>query len=777
MSGSKHRERQAGLTSQALDRARWITVSNRLPFSLSSDGKRVSTSSGGLVSALSGVKSNGPRVWVGCAPDGLTDEAWPRIKQNLADSSWIFEPVFYNAKTYDLYYNGCCNDVLWPLLHYETNFVDFKAETWAAYKEMNEKIAAKVVAIAEPNDIIWVHDSHLFLVAKLIKQQRPELKVGFFLHVPFPSSEVFRQIPAREEILNALLEAVLVGFHDYSYLRHFGSSLLRLLGIESSFLSVKRADKVTRLGVFPVSIDTENFMERSRDPRVLALTEQTAKPYFLFLGVDRLDYIKGLDLKLKSFRTLLRRFPQYREKVGLLQVAVPTRSGVPVYNRLAREIARLVGEINGEFSTPNWTPVQYIHASITPDRLISLYKAADALVVTSKRDGMNLVALEYIAAQDRERPGVVLLSEFAGAISTLSHTLSINPWDLEDTARKMQLAMEMPKHERLLRVETMQRYLSQYSATDWANTFITELQRRLPERREGPEELHLTDQSVAKLAHDIGSRRPSEIILFLDYDGTLVPIQSTPEQASLPLATRRELVELAKLPWLDTTIISGRDSKFLAEQFKGLPIRLVAEHGAKAYDPITQKWVRRIHRSRADWYPAALKIISDYTARVPHSRIEKKEFSVAWHYRLSPVEFGDFQARKLAEELELGLANLPVNILRGKKVIEVRAIEADKGVYASSYLASLPLDVFVIAIGDDRTDEDLFHVIRNQGYSFRVGRGPSTAAYNFVSQSQVMPFIKELTKSLAPNFKNVEAHAARESYRAAALNIGTEQRR
>lgn len=724
--------------------ARWITVANRLPFSISADGRRATTSSGGLVSALNGIKTKGPRIWVGCAPDGVTPETWPKWSKAVNNNGWQFEPVFCDSKIYDLYYNGCCNDVLWPLLHYETNLVDFKADTWKAYSEMNEKIAAEVLRVAKDDDLIWVHDFHLFLVPKLIKRERPNLRVGFFLHVPFPSSEVFRQLPVREEILSSLLEADLVGFHDYSYLRHFSSSALRLLGLESSFLSIRRGEKITRLGVFPVSIDIDHFNRRTKDPKVRSLANDFKKQSFLFLGVDRLDYTKGLDLKLKAFRALLRKHPQYREKVGLLQVAVPTRAGVPVYNRLARDIARLTGEINGEFSTPNWTPIQYLHSSVTNDQLIALYKAADALIVTSKRDGMNLVALEYLVSQEQDSPGVVLLSEFAGAISTLSHTLSINPWDLEGTAAKMQTAIEMPRLERVSRMQTMQNHLQQYTATDWALSFVADLERREPARAEGPIPLQLHSQNIDRLADEIISRAPSKLIVFLDYDGTTVPIQPTPAEAVLSPALRKEIRALSRYHWLDLVIVSGRDSRFLMEQFQDVPVRLVAEHGAKSFDPHSGRWTKRIHRSRSGWYPTALKIISDYTARVPHSRIEKKQFAIAWHYRQSPTEFGDFQARKLAEELELGLANLPVNILRGKKVIEVRAVEADKGVFAGSYLESAPPDAVALAIGDDRTDEDLFHSIRNRGFSFKVGAGGSSATYSLASQQDVLPFLRAL---------------------------------
>ncbi len=746
------------------DGARWITVANRLPFSLSPDKQTVKPADGGLVSALSGVKSREERLWVGCAPDHLTREDWPRLEKNLGVSGWKYRPVFPDPKLYDLYYNGGCNDVLWPLLHYQPELVSFQRESWQAYREVNQLIANEIAEIAEKSDLIWIHDFHLFLVPKLLKAARPELRTGFFLHVPFPSSEVFRQLPVREEILDSLLQADLVGFHDYSYLRHFSSTLMRLLGLESGFLSVKRAGRTTRLGVFPVSIDTEKFVRRSREPKVRQLAKEMRSSksidHFMFLGVDRLDYMKGIDLKLKAFRAMLRMFPQYREKVSLLQIAVPTRTGVPVYMKLARETARLVGEINGEFSTPNWAPIHYIYSSIDNDKLIALYKAADGLIVSSKRDGMNLVALEYIASQDTERPGLVLLSEFAGAISSMSHAIAMNPWDLEDTARKMQLAIEMPRAERTQRLQTMQAYLDRYSSTDWAASFITELEKQEPsERDEGPPVIEMSHATLSSLRDRVLASSPRRVALLLDYDGTLVPIEQSPELAVLTPQLKNELRKIMSYPWLDLVVVSGRDGRFLNNQFGDLPVFLAAEHGAKTFDPVKGRWQRTISRSRSSWYSTALKIITDYTARVPNSQVEKKHYSIAWHYRQSPHEYGEFQARKLAEELELGLANLPVSILRGKKVIEARAIDADKGMFAASYLERASDGTVPIAFGDDRTDEDMFVALKNRGLTVKVGAGQSAADFALASQVQTLPFLHSLLAAIDSRM-SAEAPAA-----------------
>ncbi len=725
--------------------SRWIIGSNRLPFKYKGEG-RFAPSSGGLVAAIGGIHTDDQveKIWIGGAPEGLNEAEW-RARPAQTNDGWQFRPVFTDPQLYDAYYNGFCNDVLWPLLHYQNDLVRFKDSTWSAYVQVNKIFADTILENVRPDDLIWIHDFHFFLLPQLLKRERPDLKVGFFLHVPFPNSEVFRQLPAREAILESLLASDLVGFHDYSYLHHFSSCLSRILGLDAGLLSVKHRGHSTRLGVFPVSIDTPALLKKAKDSTVINLERRFARHGFTFLGVDRLDYIKGLDLKLLAFRNLLQRYPEVRGKVSLLQVAVPTREGSPEFAKLYQEISRLVGEINGEFSRPDWTPVHYMHASVSFDELMALYKAADALLVTSKRDGMNLVALEYIVAQTSDHPGVVLLSEFTGALSTLSYTLPLNPWNLDETADKMKLAMEMPKQEKVFRLVAMTKYLEGYTATDWAQSFLNELKKTpvaLPER---PRTFSVSHESIDHLADLIAEKAiHRQIVLLIDYDGTLVQIAESPELASLPSSTRECLRDFKAYSWLRMIVVSGRDNRFMTAQLGELDIELSAEHGASYYDTRIKRWHSRVSQPRTTWYPAALKILSDYTAGVPRSQIEKKRFSLSWHYRQSPSEHAAFMARKIAEELETGLANLPVTIVRGHKLIEVRSNSADKGVLASWIIENRATQAFPLAIGDDRTDEDMFLAVKGRGLAFRIGIADSDADYIIESQTQVLPFLSAL---------------------------------
>lgn len=726
---------------------RWILVSNRLPFSQDPQTGELRESSGGLVGAITGIHSPREKIWVGTAPADTSEEDWRKISSKQFKK---YIPVYVSKKSYDRYYNGFSNDVLWPLFHYESGYVNFQWEDWLAYKRVNEQIAEAVIEEARGKDQVWIHDFHLFLLPKLIKQKNPKIKVGFFLHIPFPSSEVFRQLPVRKEILEALLESDLIGFHDYSYLRHFCASLQLILGLDSSLLTVRYKGRTTHLGVFPVTIDTKKFQENSKKTevkkRVKKLKKEMALDH-LILGVDRLDYTKGIELKLLAFQMFLRKHPEYQQRVSLLQIAVPTRMEVPEYIRLKQDVEKLVGEINGEFGRPNYNPVNYIYSSVSFDELLALYQLADVLLITSKRDGMNLVALEFICAQNPKDPGVVLLSEFAGAISTLSHVTPVNPWDILATSRQLAEALEVSKSDRIQKNQPMVNYLEKYTASHWAETFMTSL-----EKVGGEEENQIVlekKQEVVKLPEDIKKQlKGRELIIFVDYDGTLVPIFERPEDAVLASKTKSLLKALSKKENVQLVVVSGRNSQFLTEQFKDINIVLAAEHGAKFYNQDKNRWKSLVMTNSKSWQPMAQQIMNDYSERVPGSFVEKKEHSISWHYRNSPAEFASYQSRKLREELEVGMSNLPVSVIGGKKIVEARTIEANKGAFARWYLDSfnnISENEVILAIGDDETDEDLFvSMPEGKSMTIKVGEGETQARYRLNDQAQVLEFLSAL---------------------------------
>lgn len=724
---------------------RWIIVSNRLPFGLTESGE-LRPSSGGLVTALSGVHTSAPMIWVGIAPPGMTPEAWFEQPASVRDA---YEPVFVSDSLYDKYYNGIANDVFWPLFHYEGARIKFDPANWEAFKQVNHILADAIAEIAEPGDHVWIHDFHLILLPQYLRQRKLDIEIGFFLHVPFPSSELFRQLPVRVEILEGLLGADLIGFHDYAYLRHFCNSLLTIMDIESNMLNLHWQGRELRLGVFPVSIDVAHFIETAASAKTQAQLERyrEAKNYpSLILGVDRLDYTKGLLLKLGIFKALLESHPELIGQVSLLQLAIPTRQDVEEYQKLRAEFERMVGEINGAYSRPNYTPIQYMYSSVAFEELLALYRLADVMLITSTRDGMNLVALEYIVSQNMEHPGMVVLSEFTGAASMLSSALIINPWDSRGAARQVHAALQMPVAERRGRMLAMQSFLKGYSASDWAQAFMDELEEVFTASPAKAAQLEIVTTDAAALNAFV-AEIPRPTLLFLDYDGTLVPLEAEPHLAVLKPGTRQLLERLCRRQDLEIVVLSGRDAAFLSQQFEGLPITLAAEHGAKLYESHRREWVSLIWTSIDAWYPSAEKIMQDYQRRVPNSLVERKEFSIAWHYRRSPVKFARYQANKLKAELETGLSNLPVSVLSGDKVIEARAVEANKGYFIRNFLESRHserLSGGILGIGDDVTDEDMMQALPEGSLTIKVGSARSWARFRLPKQVDVIRLLEAL---------------------------------
>ncbi len=720
---------------------KWIIVSNRLPFSWNAQESKLEPSSGGLVTAISGIRSEHRSLWVGGVPEDVdTAQLNKRTKQ--------YRAVSVPAKLYEPYYNGMCNNVLWPLLHYESELVQYSEKYWKAYQEVNRLFADAILDVAEDGDLIWVHDFHLFLVPKLLKSKRRNLRVGHFLHVPFPSSEVFRQLPIRKEILEAVLSSDLIGFHDYSYLRHFVSAVYTVLGVDSSMLSVRREGHTAHLGVFPVSIDTGRYQEQAASAEVKKIAKQfSQKPARekLILGVDRLDYIKGIELKLKAFQEMLRAHPETQGKVALLQVAIPSRTDVADYIQLKHQIEQLVGEINGQFGSPTYVPVQYMFTSVDFNSLLALYRLADVLLVTSKRDGMNLVALEYIAAQQATDPGVVVLSEFAGAVSTLSHVIRTNPWDIKQTANCTYAALTMERDERVSRNSAMMRYLETYTATDWASSFMEHLKNSSAGDSIDRAEL-VSVKELNASSPLLQQFKGQDLLILCDYDGTLVPIVQEPQLAVLTESTKDLIRKLLVSGRVRLVIVSGRDARFLERQFEGLPLTMAAEHGALYYNPELGKWKTLVTEDRQGWLNIARQVMNDYTVRVPESFIEKKQFALAWHYRKSPRDFGSYQARRLKNDLEAALANLPVSILAGKKVVEVRVAQANKAAFYRWYRTNYAADAErkLLVFGDDVTDEEMFASVGNDGARFKVGEGETVADYRLERQEDVLQLLLKL---------------------------------
>lgn len=719
-----------------------IFVSNRLPFSISSDGE-LKRGSGGLVSALLGVSLDEPFAWFGFETDLKASKELSE-KAHEVNPHLECYPVYLPKEKYEKYYDGFANDIIWPLFHYESHLTNFNRANWEAYKEANQAMADAIAKVAKPGDTVWIHDFHFLVLPRMLRERAPDVRIGFFLHIPFPSAELFRQLPVREEILSSLLEGDLLGFHEHSYLRQFVVSLKSILGVESSFFKTEIEGHTTHLGVFPISIESDAYKEKAAAPEVQEKAEHyrnISNVPFSILGVDRLDYTKGLELKLRGFQHALKKYPELVGKVSLLQVAVPTREKVPAYIKIKNEVEQLVGAINGEFGAPSYIPVHYIFKSVSELELLALYRRANAALVTSKRDGMNLVAMEFVMAQDLETPGTLILSEFAGASSLLSDALIINPWDVDAIADAIKQAYDMKYEERADRLSHLQDILSRYSSTKWATGFLDDLEKI--KRTSTKRAMEISPFRNSWPSNLLKALSAPKIKVILDYDGTTVAITKRPEQAILLEETKKLLLSL-HTNRMEIFVLSGRMKEFLESQFGDMPVGLAAEHGA-FYKMPGESWQSRISSDVQSWYPYVEKVMNDYSEKVPLAWVEKKSACLVWHFRQSPQDFAQYQAKKMDDELQVGMANEPVSIVIGKKIVEAKAIECNKGSFLR-WLMQQPEndDASFICIGDDRTDEDMFRALGPRGVSIKVGEGFTEAQFRLEEQKDVITFLREL---------------------------------
>ncbi|WP_413584062.1 bifunctional alpha,alpha-trehalose-phosphate synthase (UDP-forming)/trehalose-phosphatase [Bdellovibrio sp. HCB274] len=733
-----------------ISKSKRIFVSNRLPFNMNSKGE-LKRGSGGLVSALMGVCQNEPFAWFGFETDASHAAKIPEEARKILPHLDCY-PVVLSKDKYDKYYNGFANDIIWPLFHYESHLANFNRKNWEQYKDANKLMAQEIAKVATPGVTVWIHDFHFMTLPEYLRELVPDIKIGFFLHIPFPSAELFRQLPVREEILRGLLSCDLVGFHEHSYLRQFVVSLKACLGVDSSFFRAEYNGRTTHFGVYPISIEGEEIKEKSRSEAVLQKVENyksSGNAPFMILGIDRLDYTKGLELKLKGLQAALRKYPDLVGQVSLMQIAIPTREKVPAYMKIKKEVDQLVGNINGEFGSPSYTPVHYVFNSVSETELLALYRHASSVLVTSKRDGMNLVAMEYVMAQDLQDPGVLILSEFAGAASLLSDALIVNPWDVDAIADAIHQAYCMDMEERNSRMEHLQEILSRYSSSKWARGFLKELESVHQVMRFSPKVLKPSRSTWSDEFNKQLSQGRLKILI--DYDGTIVPIAKRPEQVVLMEETRDLLTRLSQQA--DVYVISGRTREFLDAQLKGMNLGLIAEHGAFYREP-NGDWVSRISTDVQSWYPHVERIMNDYSERVPLSFVEKKKACLVWHFRLSPTDFASFQSKKLDDELQVGMANEPVTISMGNKIVEAKAVECNKGNFVRWLMKEKGPNSTIVCLGDDRTDEDMFVALGKSGISIKVGDGATAARNRLKQQTDVVPFLKELIQFVNENAEN-----------------------
>ncbi|WP_299432285.1 bifunctional alpha,alpha-trehalose-phosphate synthase (UDP-forming)/trehalose-phosphatase [uncultured Maribacter sp.] len=726
-----------------------IIISNRLPVQLQiSEGGIVATPSvGGLATGMKSIHNSGESLWIGWS--GLTDEETPEELNgaiNNALEKHNCSKVNLSQEEMEGYYFGFSNRTIWPLFHYFMEYTEFELSFWESYKSVNQKFADTILENSDEDDIIWVHDYQLMLVPQMIKEKRPNAVIGFFLHIPFPSYEIFRTLPWREELLSGLLGSDLIGFHTYDYERHFLSSVRRLLGLEVSFNDVNVGNRVVKVDSFPMGIDYKKFRDAAIAHNALAPENRSvlqkrlddhkisAPDTKLILSIDRLDYSKGIAKRISAFEYFLNKYPEYKEKVRLVILAVPSRSNVPQYQLLKREIDELVGRLNGELSTVNWTPIWYFYRSMPFKNLIDLYTSSDIAWLTPLRDGMNLVAKEYIATRT-DKTGVLILSEMAGSAYEMNEALLINPNNFEHQATTLKKAITMPKKEQMARNMFLQKRLERYNVEVWAQEFMTALKNQI-ENNEAFVSKKINDTILNNIT--TAYTKAKKRLVFLDYDGTLADFHVDPQKASPDKALYEVLDKIHNQEETTLFLISGRDKQTFTKWFLHKKYNMIVEHGV---------WISRngeefslLENVKSDWMHKIKPVLESFVDRTPGSFIEEKNYSLAWHYRNTDPDFGEKRATELNTVLTSLTSNDSLSVLNGNKVMEIKSSNVNKGRAAVRMLSEDTFD-FIFAMGDDWTDEYMFEELPESTVSVKVGRQKTQAKYFIENTKKVRDLI------------------------------------
>ncbi len=730
---------------------RLVVVSNRLPFKLLERSGKITLqpSDGGLVSALKGYfdrHSNdsefAEKLWVGSAD--FPEKRWEKFKSLPAGNpaSFRVEPIFIESRLYNQYYNGFSNATLWPVLHYFSTYAVFDNNYFIAYEQVNRMFAEKLNAIIQESDVIWIHDYQLFLLPGMIREKFPHASIGFFLHIPFPSFEIFRMLHRtwKEKITHGMLGADLIGFHTHEYVQHFLKAVRMIAGFDHQFRSINMGNRIAKTDLFPLGIDYKKFNEASKNETVIKKRDQILRNFQdkkIIFSVDRLDYTKGVTNRLSGFERFLERYTEWHKKVVFILVVVPSREIISKYNERKNLIEEQVGRINGKWSTLDWQPVIYRYGHLDFDELCAMYQAAEVGLITPLRDGMNLVAKEYVASRMEQR-GTLILSELAGAANELGEAILVNPLDIDELATSINTALTMHADEQQEHMARMQNRLMTYTVTDWVTDFLDQLKevKVLQEKRKLKQVNDLIQSDIIAAFSAAKTRH-----LFLDYDGTLVPFARHPREARPDDRLLELLNVLSSEKETEITIISGRNSDVLEEWFDDLPINLVAEHGASVRLKVDRwKHERAINQT---WKPLIRPSFDMFVQRCPGSFVEEKNHTLAWHYRNVDPELGFVRSRELLDNLYHLIRNAQLQVIDGNKVIEVRVAGVDKGTAAMKLLQHKPAE-FVLVIGDDKTDEDMFNVLENLAVTIKVGQGITHAQYILPTQKQVLELLTRL---------------------------------
>jgi len=639
---------------------RLVIASNRLPFTVESVRSRLElrTTTGGLASALAAVHQHGDNVWVGWPGDCSALDERARAELDVTLEQRRFVPIALSGRELVDYYDGICNAALWPVLHYQLERLPLNFSPFEAYRAVNERFADALISRHRPGDILWIHDYHLMLVPAMVRRRLPDAQIGFFLHTPFPAGDVFRVLPWRRELLDGILGATLVGFQTAGDAANFGATLRGLMGYHVDASGVIADGRRVDFGTYPVGIDADRLRDGGRPTRRFTRTDCR-----LFVGVDRLDYTKGIPLRLAAFERLLAAHQSLRGGVQLLQVAVPSREHVPAYGTLRREVEALIARVNVRFGTPSWTPVRYFPESLPPADLAALYRAADVMLVTSLRDGMNLVAKEFVSSRDDE-DGVLVLSELTGAAGELQEALTVNPYSVDDLVDTMVHALEMDTEERRSRMVALRLRTAGHTVQNWADRFTCDINAATTGCLNRP----------AAAAETIrGSiERGIHVSLVLPFEGILVPDARDASRSGPDPELMHLLRELTVRSGLTVHLVTGFDHELIDEWFDRVPAVLWAEHGLWRREAGGRRW-RLTQWTASEWVDDVRQLMEQFVTSTPGAFVEARPTALTWHFGRADAALGQSQAQTLAALLRDAADFLGYEVSASAGVVEVRA--------------------------------------------------------------------------------------------------------
>ncbi|KAG6410511.1 hypothetical protein SASPL_128572 [Salvia splendens] len=813
--GSNAEIAESDVVSSATQERR-IVVSNQLPLKAYRDSSskkwRFDWDGDALVSQLiDGFPPETDVVFVGCLGVDVDPAEQEEVAQFLLEN-FKCVPTFLSSDLINKFYHGFCKHYLWPLFHYMlpmtlNHGVRFDKDTWQAYVSANKVFADRIMEVINPDeDYVWIHDYHLMILPTFLRKRYHRVKLGFFLHSPFPSSEIYRTLPVREEILRALLNCDLIGFHTFDYARHFLSCCSRMLGLDyqskRGYIGLDYYGRTVTIKILPIGIHMGQIRSLMALPDTAEKVRELRKEYegkTVLLGVDDLDMFKGIGLKFMAFGLLLGENPDYRGNVVLVQIVNSPRSRGSDIQEVSDEITKVASEINGRYGGKGYDPIVCVNGPVSFQDKVAYYAISECVVVNAVRDGMNLVPYKYTVArqscpeldkalglQDCTKPkkSVIIVSEFIGCSPSLSGAIRVNPWDVNSVAEAMVLGLTMKDSEKELRHEKHYKYVASHDVAYWARSFDQDLERACAEHYRkrcwgigfglnsrvvalGP---HFRKLSLEHIVSAYNNTKSSRLIL-LDYDGTMMPQDRVDKSPSPEVIS--VLNSLCNDPKNIVFIVSGRGRDSLGKWFSQCEnLGLSAEHGYFTRWKRNSPWESCGIAADLSWKNIALPVMEHYTEATDGSSIEQKESALVWHHQEADPDFGLWQAKELHDHLESVLANDPVLVKSGQQIIEVKLQGVSKGVVVKNLMETMrnrgKAAEFVLCIGDDRSDEDMFEAIgasvarqslpdASEVFACTVGQKPSMAKYYLDDTFQVIKMLQGLSAASASHHPSAKS--------------------